>query len=75
MRPAVVDVGGGVEAESAVAVLVVVPGAEVLAVCLGGLDRGGTGREGRRQLGNAISLPMLVLVVFAWEAKEMGEAS
>ena len=39
----VVDVGG-VQAEPAVAVLVVVPGEEVLAVRPGGLDRGGTGR-------------------------------
>jgi len=39
----VVDVGGGVQAEPAVAVLVVVPGEEVLAVRPGGLD----GREAR----------------------------
>ena len=35
---AVVDVGGGVQAEAAVAVLVVIPGEEVLAVGPGGLD-------------------------------------
>jgi hypothetical protein len=35
-----VDVGGGVQAEAAVAVLVVVPAEEVLAVRPGGLDRG-----------------------------------
>ena len=34
------DVGGGVQAEPAVAVLVVVPGEEVLAVGAGVLDRG-----------------------------------
>jgi hypothetical protein len=37
--PAVVNVGGGVQAEAAVAVLVVVPGEEVLAVCSCCLDR------------------------------------
>ena len=37
---AVVDVGGGVEAEAAVAVLVVVPAEEFLAVSPGVLDRG-----------------------------------
>ena len=42
---AVVDVGGGVQAEAAVAVLVVVPGEEVLAVRPGGLDRGEPGGE------------------------------
>ena len=36
----VVDVGGGVQAEAAVAVVVVVPGEELLAVGSGGLDRG-----------------------------------
>jgi hypothetical protein len=41
---AVVDVGGGVQAEPAVPVLVVVPGEEVLAVRPGGLDRGEPGR-------------------------------
>jgi hypothetical protein len=41
----VVDVGGGVQAEAAVAVLVVVPGEEVLAVLAGGLDGAETGRE------------------------------
>jgi hypothetical protein len=35
---AVVDVGGGVQAEPAVAVLVVVPGEEFLAVRPGGFD-------------------------------------
>ena len=44
---AVVDVGGGVEAEPAVAVLVVVPGEEVLAVRPGSLDRGEPGGECR----------------------------
>ena len=38
--PAVVDVGGGVQAEPAVTVLVVVPAEEVLAVGPGGLDGG-----------------------------------
>ena len=44
---AVVDVGGGVQAEAAVTVLVVVPGEEVLAVRPGGLDRGEPGGEVR----------------------------
>jgi hypothetical protein len=44
---AVVDVGGGVQAGSAVMMLVVVPGEEVLAVCAGGFDRGEPGREAR----------------------------
>ena len=44
---AVVDVGGGVQAEPAVAVLVVVPAEEFLAVRPGGLDRGEAGRESR----------------------------
>ena len=44
---AVVDVGGGVQAEPAVAVLVVVPGEEFLAVRAGGLDRGEPGGEAR----------------------------
>src|SRR5450755_2263773 len=42
---AVVDVGGGVQAEAAVAVLVVVPGEEVPAVCPGGLDGAEPGGE------------------------------
>jgi hypothetical protein len=37
--PAVVDVGGGVQAEAAVMMLVVVPGEEVLAVRPGSLAR------------------------------------
>jgi hypothetical protein len=37
--PSVVDVGGGVQAQPAVAVVVVVPGKEVLAVRPGGFDR------------------------------------
>jgi hypothetical protein len=41
----VVDVGGGVQAASAVAVLVVVPAEEFLAVGPGGLDRGEPGGE------------------------------
>jgi hypothetical protein len=45
--PAVVDVGGGVQAEPAVMMLVVVPGEEFLAVRPGGLDRGEPGGEGR----------------------------
>ena len=44
---AVVDVGGGVQAEPAVAVLVVVPGEEVLAVRPGGLDRAEAARGTR----------------------------
>ncbi len=44
---AVVDVGGGVQAEAAVAVVVVVPAEEVLAVRAGGLDRAEPGRERR----------------------------
>lgn len=44
---AVVDVGGGVQAESAVAVVVVVPGEEFLAVGAGGLDRGEPGGKRR----------------------------
>jgi hypothetical protein len=46
-RLAVVDVGGGVQAEAAVAVLVVVPAEKVLAVRPGCLDRGEPGRERR----------------------------
>src|ERR1700722_7513438 len=42
---AVVDVGGSVQAEPAVAVAVVVPGEEFLAVRPGGLDRGEAGGE------------------------------
>jgi hypothetical protein len=38
--PATADVGGGVQAELAVAVLVVVPGEEFLTVRPGGFDRG-----------------------------------
>ena len=37
---AVVDVGGGVQAQPGVAMLLVVPGEEGLAVRSGGLDRG-----------------------------------
>ena len=44
---AVVDVGGGVQAEPAVMMLVVVPGEEVLAVRPGGFDRGEPGGEAR----------------------------
>ncbi len=40
----VVDVGGGIQAEAGVAVLVVVPGEEVLAPGAGLLDRGEPGR-------------------------------
>ncbi len=43
--PPVVDVGGGVQAEPAVMMVVVVPGEEVLAMRPGGLDRGEPGRE------------------------------
>jgi hypothetical protein len=43
----VVDVGGGVQAEAAVMMLVVVPGEEFLAVRAGGLDRGEPGGERR----------------------------
>jgi len=43
----VVDVGGGVQAEPAVMMLVVVPAEESLAVRAGGLDRGEPGRERR----------------------------
>jgi hypothetical protein len=42
---AVVDVGGRVQAETAVMMLVVVPAEEFLAVCPGGLDRGEPGGE------------------------------
>ena len=45
--PAVVDVGGGVQAEPAVPVLVVIPGEEVLAVRPGGFDRGEPGGKRR----------------------------
>jgi hypothetical protein len=41
------DVGGGVQAEAAVAVLVVIPAEEVLAVRAGGLDGSEPGREVR----------------------------
>ena len=44
---AVVDVGGGVQAEPAVMMVVVVPGKEFLAVRPGRLDRGEPGREAR----------------------------
>ena len=49
MAPAVtvVDVGGGVQAEAAVAVLVAVPAEKVLAVRSGGFDRREPGRERR----------------------------
>jgi hypothetical protein len=46
-RIAVVDVGGGVQAEPAVAVVVVVPAEEFLAVRPGGLNRGEPGGERR----------------------------
>jgi hypothetical protein len=46
LGPAVVDVGGGVQAEPAVMMLVVVPGEEVLAVRPGRFDRGEPGGEG-----------------------------
>ena len=42
---AVVNVGGGVQAQARVPVLGVIPGEEGLAVCPGGLDRGEAGRE------------------------------
>ena len=45
--PVVVDVGGGVQAEAAVMVLVVVPREEFLAVRPGGFDRGEPGGEVR----------------------------
>jgi len=45
--PAVVDIGGGVQAKAAVMMLVVVPGEEVLAVHPGSLDRGEPGGEAR----------------------------
>ena len=44
---AVVDVSGGVQAEPAVAVLIVITEEEVLAVRMGGLDRGEPGGEAR----------------------------
>jgi hypothetical protein len=42
-----VDVGGGVQAESAMAMIFVVPGEEPLAVGAGCLDRGEPAREVR----------------------------
>jgi hypothetical protein len=44
---AVVDAGGGVQAETAVMMVVVVPGEEFLAVHPDGLDRGEPGGESR----------------------------
>ena len=46
-RRAVVDLGGGVQPEPAVMMVVVVPGEEFLAVRAGGLDRGEPGGEAR----------------------------
>jgi hypothetical protein len=61
---AVVDVGGGVQAEPAVAVLVVVPAEEFLAVRPGGLDRGEPGGE-RRPVLQGLELRLGVGVVIA----------
>jgi hypothetical protein len=44
---AIVDIGGGVQAQRRMAMLVVVPGEEDLAVCPGGLDRGEAAGEVR----------------------------
>ena len=44
---AVVDIGGGVQAQPGMAVFLVVPGEEDLAVCPGGLDRGEAAGEAR----------------------------
>ena len=59
---AVVDVGGGVQAEPAVAVVVVVPGEEFLAVRPGGLDRGES-RGKRRPVFQGLELRFGVRVV------------
>jgi hypothetical protein len=61
---AVVDVGGGVQAEAAVAVVVVVPGEEFLAVGAGGLERGEPGGE-RRPVLEGLELRFGVRVVVA----------
>ena len=45
--PPVMDVGGGVQAEPAVPMVVVVPGEELLAVRTGGFDRGEAAGEAR----------------------------
>ena len=42
-----VDVGGGVQAQPGMAVFLVIPGEEDLAVCPGGLDRGEAAGEVR----------------------------
>jgi hypothetical protein len=57
---AVVDAGGGVQAEPSVPVVVVVPGEEFLAVRPGGLDRGEPGRE-RRPVLQGLELRFRVL--------------
>ena len=59
---AVVDVTGGVQAEPAVMMLVVVPGEEVLAVRPGGLKRGEPGGE-RRPVLQGLELGLGVRVV------------
>ena len=56
------DVGGGVQAEPAVTVLVVVPAEKVLAVRPGGLDRGEPGGE-RRPVLQRLELRLGVRVV------------
>jgi hypothetical protein len=61
---AVVDVGGGVQSEAAVTVVVVVPAEEVLAVRAGGLDRGEPGRE-RRPVLEGLELRFRIRVVVA----------
>jgi len=61
---AVVNVGGGVQAESPVAVVVVVPAEEFLAVRAGGLDRAKPGGE-RRPVLEGLELRFGVRVVVA----------
>jgi hypothetical protein len=62
----VVNVGGGVQAEAAVAVLVVVPAEEVLAVRPGGLDRVEVAGEVRPVLeGLELAFRERVVVAFA----------
>jgi hypothetical protein len=66
-----VDVGGGVQAEPAVAVLVVVPAEKVLAVRAGGLDRGEPGGERRPvlqrlELGFGVGVVVALTGQYAW---------
>ena len=70
-----VDISGGVQAEPAVVVLVVVPGEEFLAVCPGGLDRGEPGGEAGPVLeGLELRLGVRVVVGHVRAAVGLGDA-